>query len=323
MATKIFLGEPPAHIKQWIIDHYSKPKLTELCFTAEEANSSVKLTKHGSDAIEGFNGLEYKKVSATQLLAAGSDEWKPYTIGTFGENSELSGLNVGDKVYMRAVAAGNSRMGTSYNGYHKFVMTGRIAASGNINTLLNPDPNANVSLAGKDYCYSSIFRDCSSLTQAPALPATTLANRCYSYMFFGCSSLTQAPELPATTLASYCYYYMFSYCTSLAQAPELPATTMAEVCYSYMFSGCSSLTQAPELPATTLASSCYSSMFYSTPNIQEITFNNLSTAVVVNIVTEMQLGVPYGQVVICYCSDGVVIINDNDGSSSGENSTSY
>ena len=35
MATKIFLGEPPAHIKQWIIDHYSKPKLTELCFTAE------------------------------------------------------------------------------------------------------------------------------------------------------------------------------------------------------------------------------------------------------------------------------------------------
>ena len=22
MATKLFLGEPPAHIKQWIIDHY-------------------------------------------------------------------------------------------------------------------------------------------------------------------------------------------------------------------------------------------------------------------------------------------------------------
>ena len=58
---------------------------------------------------------------------------------------------------MRAVSAGNSRMGISYNGYHKFVMTGRIAASGNINTLLNPDPNANVSLAGKDYCYYYMF----------------------------------------------------------------------------------------------------------------------------------------------------------------------
>ena len=101
MATKLFLGEPPAHIKQWIIDHYSKPKLTELCFTAEQANSSVKLQKNGS--VSGFNGLEYKKVSATQLLAASSDGWKPYTIGTFGENNELRGLNVGDKVYMRAV----------------------------------------------------------------------------------------------------------------------------------------------------------------------------------------------------------------------------
>ena len=34
-------------------------------------------------------------------------------------------------------------------------------------------------------------------------------------MFQGCTSLTQAPELPATTLASYCYYSMFSGCTSL------------------------------------------------------------------------------------------------------------
>ena len=238
MATKIFLGEPPAHIKQWIIDHYSKPKLTELCFTAEEANSSVKLQKQGSTAIEEFNGLEYKKVSATQLLAAGSDEWKPYTIDTFGQNNELSGLNVGDKVYMRAVPAGNSRMGTSSSNYHKFVMTGRIAASGNINTLLNPDPNADVSLEGKDRCYYHIFYRCSSLTQAPELPATTLASYCYQSMFTSCSSLTQAPELPATTLAKGCYYYMFSYCTSLTQAPELLATKLARNCYFYMFENC-------------------------------------------------------------------------------------
>ena len=90
-------------------------------------------------------------------MAASSDGWKPYTIGTFGENNELSGLNVGDKVYMRAVAAGNSRMGTSSGNHHKFVMTGKIAASGNINTLLNPDPNAEVSLEGKDSCYYYMF----------------------------------------------------------------------------------------------------------------------------------------------------------------------
>ena len=43
----------------------TKPKLTELCFTAEADNSRVKLQKNGSIAIDGFKGLEYKKVSAT------------------------------------------------------------------------------------------------------------------------------------------------------------------------------------------------------------------------------------------------------------------
>ena len=58
---------------------------------------------------------------------------------------------------MRAVAAGNSRLGNNYENYYTFVMSGKIAASGNINTLLNPDPNADVSLAGKDYCYHNMF----------------------------------------------------------------------------------------------------------------------------------------------------------------------
>ena len=42
-----------------------------------------------------------------------------------------------------------------------------------------------------------------------------MATHCYEYMFSGCSSLIQAPELPATTLAFRCYKDMFSSCTSL------------------------------------------------------------------------------------------------------------
>ena len=57
-------------------------------------------------------------------------------------------------------------------------------------------------------------------------------------MFFDCTSLEQAPELPATTLASSCYYHMFTYCTLLEHAPELPATTLASSCYYHMFDGC-------------------------------------------------------------------------------------
>ena len=40
-------------------------------------------------------------------------------------------------------------------------------------------------------CYTNMFRDCSSLTQAPALPATTLASNCYNYMFNSCANITE------------------------------------------------------------------------------------------------------------------------------------
>ena len=110
-------------------------------------------------------------------------------------------------------------------------------------------------------CYSYMFYGCTSLVNAPVLPATTLRGDCYSYMFKGCTSLTNAPELPATTLAWYCYSYMFENCTSLTNAPVLPATTLANYCYSYMFYGCTSLVNAPVLPATTLRGDCYSYMF--------------------------------------------------------------
>ena len=110
-------------------------------------------------------------------------------------------------------------------------------------------------------CYSGMFADCTSLTTTPTLPALTMAGGCYNGMFEGCTGLTTAPELPATTLAVGCYSGMFQGCTSLTAPPALPATTLAESCYVEMFIGCTSLTTAPELPATTLANSCYYYMF--------------------------------------------------------------
>ena len=118
-----------------------------------------------------------------------------------------------------------------------------------------------------------MFNKCASLTQAPELPATTLASYCYSGMFNTCTSLIQAPELPATTLASHCYSGMFDHCTSLEDAPNLPATQLAEYCYgselmyvddSYddgMFSNCTALKKPPLIAATTLAKGCFAGMF--------------------------------------------------------------
>jgi hypothetical protein len=44
-------------------------------------------------------------------------------------------------------------------------------------------------------------------------------------MFYNCSSLTTAPELPATTLVQDCYYYMFYGCNKLNYIKALFTTT--------------------------------------------------------------------------------------------------
>ena len=160
---------------------------------------------------------------------------------------------------------------TGNNNSYKWVLTGSdIACAGNIENLLDyatVESGNHPTMA--NYCYRYMFRDCTSLTRAPALSATTLSTYCYSNMFQGCTGLTQAPALPATTLADDCYNDMFYGCTSLTQAPALPATMLKNYCYQSMFRGCTSLTQAPALPATTLADYCYNDMFYSCTSLTQ------------------------------------------------------
>ena len=125
-------------------------------------------------------------------------------------------------------------------------------------------------LHDSQYIYQQMFGQCTSLTKAPELSATTLTEGCYYSMFEGCRALTTAPELPATTLADYCYYYMFNGCASLTTSPELPATTLTENCYKGMFRACIALTTAPELPATTLVTGCYAYMFHDCSHLNYI-----------------------------------------------------
>ena len=163
-------------------------------------------------------------------------------------------------LYLRGT--GNTKITGSIN--YRWVLTGSdIKCIGNIETLLDyATVKAGNHPTMADYCYFYMFSGCTSLTKAPALPATTLTHYCYNNMFSG-TAITQAPALPATTLTDNCYYKMFLDCTSLTQAPALPATTLASHCYAYMFSG-TSITQAPALPATTLATNCYDNMFSGT-----------------------------------------------------------
>ena len=121
-------------------------------------------------------------------------------------------------------------------------------------------------------CYQYMFANCTSLKNAPELPATVLKGNCYRYMFRGCSSLIKIPELNISSVDTYCCYNMFRACTSLVEAQDiLPATTLANFCYSYMFYGCTKLTKSPILPALTLNSSSYAYMFNGCKLLNNIT----------------------------------------------------
>jgi hypothetical protein len=51
-----------------------------------------------------------------------------------------------------------------------------------------------------------MFKGCTSLTTAPELPATTLAEKCYYGMFWGCTSLNSVTCLATDISASDCVY---------------------------------------------------------------------------------------------------------------------
>ena len=173
-------------------------------------------------------------------------------------------------IYMRG--CGNTVItGRYYSGrYWEFETKDKLICRGNIEALLDYKlcSRGEHPPMGKE-CYKSMFKGCTSLSEAPALPARELAKDCYTSMFEGCTSLKKAPALPATKLAEFCYYSMFKGCTSLSEAPALPARELALECYCAMFWGCTSLKEAPALPATELVYGCYNLMFSGCTSLEK------------------------------------------------------
>ena len=115
-------------------------------------------------------------------------------------------------------------------------------------------------------------------------------------MFRDCTNLTTAPELPATTLANYCYDSMFQGCSNLTSAPELPATTLAERCYSNMFYGCSKLNRITMLATDISARGCL--FAWAIGVASNGTF--IKNAAMTSLANDGMLGIPYGWTVQDY-----------------------
>ena len=172
------------------VDDITKP----LTFRATQDGSTVTLSKTGNPS------------GSFQTSGDGGNTWVDYTIGT------AITLNAGEEVSFRAKADRTSDQQNTH--YFYFKMTGKIEAWNNVMSLYRTNDFATYESVVRCAFYR-MFYNCTSLTKAPSLPATTLNVYCYQDMFYGCTSLTKSPALPEATLASYCYKSMFSGCRSL------------------------------------------------------------------------------------------------------------
>ena len=208
------------------VDDITKP----LTFKATQDGSTVKLKKEKLNTSVEF-------YVSFQTSRDGGNTWVDYTL-----DSAIR-LNTGDEVSFRTLYDRTSSQALqSASKYTCFTMTGKIEAWHNVMSLYRTNDFATYNYVSS-HCFYQLFASCTSLTKAPALPATRLNDSCYSTMFAGCTSLKEAPELPATSCYNNCYQNMFAGCTSLTKAPALPATTLSDRCYWQMFSGCSSLNE--------------------------------------------------------------------------------
>lgn len=206
-----------------------------LTFSAEE-DSSLKYTIAGGVTTEFYYSNDM-------------EEWTGWN-----ENENIE-IKKGNKIYVKN---DEDSLSTDNDWYVQFEMTGKIAASGDISSLINKQENKDVV---SNYEYINLFKDCDALVRAPKLPAKQIGLRSYDSMFANCHNLIKAPDLPADQIDNWSYYFMFQNCTNLIKAPDLPALELGVGSYSNMFEGCKKLEKAPIMSATQLADHCCEQMF--------------------------------------------------------------
>ena len=243
---------------------------------------NVTVAEWGTDKIDGGKAEEY--IPYVTFTAEKAQKFMMKTNGNYNISGLEYSVNFGDWTTVEAnkeVTFGGTNgdlrlRGTNTDGtasaldkYSTITFTDSnvpVACTGDIRTLLDWDNYTTVNT--ENAMFIKLFENCSVLTSAPELPATSLAYNCYFCMFSGCTNLKSAPKLPAKALANQCYAYMFAGCTNLKSAPELPAEVLANQCYDSMFSGCTNLKTAPKLPAKTSRMYCYASMFSGCTNLK-------------------------------------------------------
>lgn len=168
------------------------PLKVPLTFTAEEAGSTVALNTVGTQTI-----------SSMHYRMGKSGAWMPYTAGTV-----IDLPNIGDSCQFWN---GSKYLSDSSGKRANFKLTGKVGASGNIQSLLNWRTD------GYPFgCFNHLFLSQSALTKMPIIPAVTSMQAYYLNNAFHGTSIAKA-EIPGMPLLESCYYRTFMSCTKLKE----------------------------------------------------------------------------------------------------------
>ena len=219
-----------------------------LTFTAQQAGSSVMITTYGTP---GTVDLFYRR--------GRSGSWHTNAIGTL-----FTLESAGDSVQFWNRA---STLSSGSSNYYYFVLSGQIAASGNLMSMLNYSDTVPASGFRKLFANSTAN---SALTSSPEMPAKSIGSLGCAGMFEKCTGmLSPIPEITAATLAENCFDSMYSQCSSMTAASVLKSPVMAQYCCQLMYYNCTSL-ESVDIPNVTLASYCFRRMFYGCSSLNLI-----------------------------------------------------
>jgi len=206
------------------------------------------------EVIEGGEIRWTAKSGLTKTISYSKDNGSTWTEITSVASGTPISVSAGDKVLFKgnnAQYASAKDTGSCFSGG-----TAQYNAYGNVMSLIGGDNFTGLTAFTQDWALHNLFSK-SKVVSAKnlILPVVTLTNCCYRGMFANATGLTEAPEIPATTLATSACCYMFENC-AITKAPELLALTVPSFCYRGMFTGCTSLNYIKCLATNISASNC-------------------------------------------------------------------
>lgn len=206
----------------------------------------VTVAEWGTDKIDGGKAefiIPYVTFTAKDPQTFKMIEYEGYKISGLEysvNNGAWTTLKAGTGVTFGGTNGDLRLRGTNLNGtsvpgkYSTITFTDRnvpVACIGDIRTLLDWDNYTTINT--ENAMFIKLFENCSVLTSAPELPATSLAYNCYHCMFSGCTNLKSA-ELSIEFLDRGCCSQMFYNCTNLSSVTMLAPSKEITLSGSYL-----------------------------------------------------------------------------------------